>query len=158
MGFETLPAATTHHTKLLQWLRMAEVLDGRYEIDVARVAAVSGVDLGAVEDWGSLSHSQRAFLRTHRRLAEIHGVDALRVREVVSAAVFEHGPIFRDDQLRADVLRPRRSRGWISTSGVGPGRGGKSGEVAATEKLLMTDFEALTGYAQGDIPAEIRAS
>jgi hypothetical protein len=157
MGFETLPAATTHHTKLLQWLRTAGVVDGRYEIDADRVSAVSGVNLAAVEDWGALSRPQRAFLRTLRRLVDTHGPGALRVREVVTAAVFEQGPVFRDDQLRADILRPLEDQGWISTSGVGPGRGGKSGEVAATERLLETEFEAITGYAQGEIPSEIRA-
>jgi hypothetical protein len=79
------------------------------------------------------------------------------VRDVLTAAVFEHGTIFREDQLRADVMRPLEEAGWVSSSGIRPGRGGKSGNVTATRKLLETDFERLTGYAQGEIAPDIRA-
>jgi hypothetical protein len=37
------------------------------------------------------------------------------------------------------------------------GRGGKGGEVSATDKLLDVDFELLVGFRPGDLPADLRA-
>jgi hypothetical protein len=38
------------------------------------------------------------------------------------------------------------------------GRGGKGGEIAATDKLLEVDFELLLGFRPGDLPADLRAA
>ena len=154
-GF-TLPRATTHHTKLLQWLRRAAVLDDKQVIDDARVAALSGVGLKTLEEWSGLTQEQRALLRTLRRLATIHGTSALAARDVVSEAKFEHGPVFREDQLAARVFQPLEKAGWITRAVAGSGRGGKSGTVAATKRLLALDLDVLPSEEGWGIPAELR--
>jgi hypothetical protein len=50
-GFK-LPRATTHHTKLLQWLREAHLLD-KYEIDEVKVADLLGTSLETLEGWAA---------------------------------------------------------------------------------------------------------
>jgi hypothetical protein len=154
-GFK-LPRATTHHTKLLQWLREASVLDKQQVIDEARIAALSGVRLETLEEWSTLTQEQRAFLRTLRRLATVHGTDALAARDLVSEAKFEHGPIFREDQLASRVFQPLESAGWITRTVVGGGRGGKSGDIAATPRLIALDLDVLPSEEGWGIPAELR--
>ena len=78
---------------------------------------------------------QRAFLRTLRRLATVHGTDPLPARDVISEAKFEYGPIFREDQFATRVFQPLESAGWIARSVLGGGRGGKSGDVGATPRI-----------------------
>jgi hypothetical protein len=38
------------------------------------------------------------------------------------------------------------------------GRGGKGGEIAATDKLTDVDFEMLIGFRPGDLPADLRSA
>jgi hypothetical protein len=156
-GFATLPMGTTYHMTLLAWLREAGVVVGRYDIDGGKVSELAGTTMAVIDDWSNLTRRRRAFLQTLRRLADVAGTEPLPVRDVLAAAIAEHGPIFREDQLRADVVRPLEELGWVTTSGIGPGRGGKSGNVHATEKLRGADFEQLTGYVHGEIPQDIRA-
>jgi hypothetical protein len=154
-GFR-LPRATTHHTKLLQWLREASVLDKDNTIDEATVARLTGVGLDTLEEWSGLTREQRAFLRTLRRLGDVHGTDKLAAKDVLTQSKFEHGSIFREDQLSARVFKPLEEQGWIEREvGVG-GRGGKSGLLGATEKLLALDLDLLPTDDDWGIPAELR--
>lgn len=156
-GFTTLPRATTHHTKLLQWLRTAGILPtGSYQVDEGRVAAITGVSLASVAAWDNMTGAQRAYLRTLRRIAETQGTSTLSAKSVLDQAEDEHGKIFPEDQMRAAVLRPLQDAGWLILTGVGTGRGGKQGRVAATPQLTDANFEALTGLAVGEIPADLR--
>jgi len=154
-GF-SLPRATTHHTKLLQWLREAAVVDKKNEIDEERLAELTGVDLATLEGWETLTQAQKALLRTLRRLVELHGEEPLPARDVVTQAKFEHGPIFPEDQLAARVFRPLEERGWITREIAGTGRGGKSGRIKATEQLLALDLELLPKDDSWGVPSELR--
>ena len=138
-GF-ALPRATTHHTKLLQWLREARVISKSYEIDPDVFARLAGIDSDTLDEWAGLSAEQRAVILTLRRLADVHGFELLPGKDVVSQAKIEHGPIFREDQLRARVFRPLEELGWITLAVASGGRGGKSGSLGATPKLLSLDL------------------
>lgn len=160
-GFDKLPRATTHHTKLLQWLREADVLPPEgWTVDPQRVFDLTGVSLAGADDWGSLEQDQRAFLRLLRRLALVHG-GAVKAATVVDAVETEYGPIFRhSDQLAKTVFRPlaEPAAGWITLSGKGQGRGGKSGSVTATAKLLSTDVDLLPDGVGLGIPADLKSA
>jgi hypothetical protein len=154
-GFR-LPRATTHHTKLLQWLREANVLDKDNSIDEAAVSRLTGVGLETLEQWSGLTREQRAFLRTMRRLGDVHGTSKLAAKDVLTQSKFEHGAIFREDQLSARVFRPLEEKGWIEREVGAGGRGGKSGRLGATEKLLALDLDILPRDEDWGIPAELR--
>jgi Restriction endonuclease len=155
-GFQ-LPRGTTHHTKLLQWLREANVIDAANNINEAQVSRLAGVSLAVVGEWVALPRPQRAFLTALRKLAEVHGGQMIPTKTVVDQAQLEQGSLGKEDQLRANVYQPLEQQGWLSLSPGAGGRGGKSGFVAATSKLLDVDLEALAGYPIGDIPADLRA-
>lgn len=154
-GFK-LPRATTHHTKLLQWLREADIIDADYEIDEELVAELMGISLATLGEWGTLTREQRAFLQTLRRLADAHGASPLPAKDVISQAKFEHGPIFREDQLAGRVFKPLVDQGWIEQEVGSGGRGGKSGKVAPTERLLEVSLDLLPEEDEWGVPPELR--
>jgi hypothetical protein len=155
-GF-ALPRATTHHTKVLQWLREAGVINKAYQVDPDVFAKLAGVDSGTLAEWTSLSDEQRALILTLRRLADVHGTELLPAKDVVSQAKIEHGSIFREDQLRARVFRPLEEMGWIALAVTSGGRGGKSGKLRATAKLLSLDLETLPENEEWGIPPDLRS-
>lgn len=154
-GFK-LPRATTHHTKVVQWLREASVLD-KYTIDEVKVAALLGTTLETLEGWGTLTHEQRAFAETLQRLAATQPGKAFPARDVLSQAKEEHGAIFREDQLAARVYAPLAAQGWIEHDSGKKGRGGKSGDVRATQKLLDLDLGLAPVGNEWGIPPELSA-
>jgi len=159
MGFE-LPRAAANHLRLLLWLRQAGVLPERgYEISEPAVEAIAGVSLEAADDWSGLTEEQKAFLGTLRSIAVLDGNKPVPAKQIFDSVEDEHGPIFRrPDQLAATILNPLADMGWIIRSGVGSsGRGGKSGAVAATSKLLDVDLAVLPDGDSLGIPADLRA-
>lgn len=158
MGFE-LPRAAANHLRLLLWLRLAGVLPERgYEISEEAVEAVAGISLDAADEWSVLTEEQQAFLRVLRRTAVLEGSEPIPAKQVFDAVEDEHGPIFRrPDQLAATVLNPLGEAGWLVRSGIKSGRGGKSGKVAATAKLLDVEPDLLPSRDGLGIPADLRA-
>lgn len=161
LGF-ALPRAAGNHLKLLLWLRRAGVLPERggvYEISGEAVEAIAGVSLDAADEWSALTDEQQAFLRTLRRIAVLEGSAPVPAKQVFDAVEDEHGAIFRrPDQLAATVLKPLAETGWIERSGIGKsGRGGKSGRVAASEKLLEIEPDLLPSGDGLGIPPDLRA-
>lgn len=156
-----LPRATTHHVKLLQWLREAGVLPAKgYEISADAVKEIANLSLDDAEIWATLTDEQRAFLRTLRRIALLEGDNDIPARVVVDAVIEEYGPIFeRPDQLNAAVFKPLAdpAAGWITHTVAKSGRGGKSGTVAATPKLLEAEVDLLPGGDGLGIPPDLKA-
>jgi hypothetical protein len=159
MGFE-LPRAAGNHLKLLRWLRLSGVLPEKgYEVSEEAVEAIAGISLDTADDWSVLTEEQQAFLRSLRRVAVVEGPEPVPAKQLFDAVEDEHGPIFRrPDQLAATVLNPLAEAGWIARVGIGKsGRGGKSGKVAATEKLLEIEPDVLPSGDGLGIPADLRA-
>ena len=156
-GF-SLPTATTHHTQLLKWLEKAEVIatDRDYAMDEPLAAELAGVELQVLDKLAELPRDQKAFLTTLRSLGETHGTEVIRTQDVFEACKIQHGRIFKEDQLSARVLQPLARDGWIALSGRGTGRGGKSGGVAATPKLLELDPTRLSADRGEGVPPELR--
>lgn len=142
--------------KLRQWLGTAGVVDRKWVIDEARIAAITGTSLAIIGEWQSLTRVQRAFLGTIRRLGETRGRQPIPSPELLDFVSEEHGPIFDESQVRK-VYSVLSAAGWIDHSVKGGGRGGKGGTIAATDKLLDVDFELLLGFRPGDLPADLRA-
>ena len=154
-GF-SLPRATTHHTKLLAWLRLAGVVAEDYEIDEERVAELAGATVGVVDEWSALTKEQQLFLRVVKRLGETTD-KPVPTRQVVDAVITEYGRVFsRTDNFASALYGPLDDAGWIDWSGTGPGRGGKSGTVQAASKLLDTDLDVLPEVEGIGIPPDLR--
>lgn len=156
-GFD-MQSTTTNHLIILKWLRCASVVDKNNNIDDAVVRGLIGTGISTVLEWAYLTPQQKAFLRTMREAAEVHGTDPVSTKAIKDRSEAEHGEIFSaiNDRMRDMVYRPLESDGWITTSGVGPGRGGNSGKVAATSKLLAVRLELMTGDAEWGIPSKVR--
>jgi hypothetical protein len=125
-------------------------------IDEVRLAAVTGTSLTTVGEWQSLTRVQRAFLQTIRRLAETRGQRPIPSPELLDFVREEHGPIFNEGQVRR-VYSALADAGWITHTVRPAGRGGRGGDIAATQKLLDVDFELLLGFRPGDLPADLRS-
>jgi restriction endonuclease len=153
-----MSSATTAHQTLLNWIGRSGVIDERYRIDEARYAAVSGTAAETDDEIASLPREQRAFLHTLRGLAAAEGTRPMLTSDVYKAALIQHGEIFPEDRLSARVLRPLADAGWISLArqGRGEGRGSKSGQVAATDKLLGLEASRFAPPPEEDIPPELR--
>jgi hypothetical protein len=155
-----VPRATTHHLVLLNWLRQAGVVRGQrgYDIDEELAAGFAGVSLMAMDEWGALTNPQRAVLRVLRNLAVAHGNRAQPAQHVIELVELQYGRIFgARDQLRRRVFAPLEDVGWVTMSQPSPGRGGKSGKIAASPKLLDLDIEGLPAAVASEIPADLRA-
>ena len=156
-----LPRATTHHTKLLQWLRMADVLPATgYEISESAIEEIADLSMDDAETWVALTTEQKAFLRVLRRMALLEGSNPIPAKAVIDAVETEFGPIFeRPDQLAASVLKPlsNSENGWITHAVGSTGRGGKSGTVTATQKLLEVDVDLLPDGEGFGIPPDLKS-
>ena len=154
-GF-SLPRATTHHTKLISWLRLAGVVTKDYEIDEDRVAELVGATVGVVDEWAALTKEQQLFLRVLKALERTTD-DPVPTREVVDAVITEYGRVFsRTDNFASALYGPLHDAGWIDWSGTGPGRGGKSGTVRAASKLSETNLDVLPEIEGVGIPPDLR--
>lgn len=153
-----LPRATTYHLRVVAWLREGGVIEPSpsYEINEEVVERLTGMSVADVEGWGSLTQAQAAFLRTLRRMAEIHGKSELLTKDVLEQAVLEHGRIFRADQIASTVTQPLADKGWIELERTSSGRGGKSGVIRATERLLSVDLDLVTDFSGVGIPSDLR--
>ena len=147
--------ASTHMTAMASWLRAAGVLgppDG-WAIQGPLVKELSGVDLGDVDAWSSLSRIQRAFLGTLRRLAEASGLMPVRATFLNDQVELEHGHLADSDKLRSQVYAPLATAGWVVIAG--PVKG-KSGTITPTQRLLDADLVTMTRLTAGQLPSELR--
>jgi Restriction endonuclease len=158
-GF-AMPTATTAHQTVLNWLSKAGVIapDDDYRIDEARFAATAGLTVETLDEVAKLTPEQRAFLQTLRGLAAVEGTTPLLTSDVYRNARVQHGEIFPDDQLSAKVLQPLAKGGWVALTGqgAGAGRGSRSGQIAATTKLISLEPSRLAPPPEQDIPPELR--
>jgi hypothetical protein len=156
-GFQ-LSTATTDHTTLLNWLGKARLFEetGKYLINPAVFRRLSGIDHSTIDEIASLSMEQKSFLKSLRTLAVVHGTEPIPVQDVFENAKRQSGSIFKEDQISARVIKPLAEQGWLNRELKSGGRGGKSGIVAATTKLLELDIQFLVPRFYEGIPSDLR--
>jgi len=143
--------------KMRQWLEPSGVIDSEWDIDEEALRELVGTSTESAEGWETLSHPQRALLLTLRDLAISRGgtkepLDAAHIKQLCIARFGKN--ILPEDSLRRAVLDPLRDAGWIVATGKGKGRGGKIGQIAATQKLLELPVDALPNWTRS-FPPEI---
>lgn len=142
--------------KLRQWLEPSGVVNRRWQVDDAQLARLTNTSVETIREWDAMTRAQRAFLQTLRRLGETRGTAAIPSPELLDFVWDEHGSVFNEGQVARDY-RALADTGWILHDAPSGGRGGKGGSISATDKLLAVDFEVLTGFSAGQLPADLRA-
>ena len=155
-GF-AMPRATTRHQILLLWLRKAGLIGERHKVNEEALQEIAGTTSTEAALLSSLTQGQRAFSLTLRELSEAYGSEPRLTKEVTELAMVRFGRVFREDQLQASVYGPLESAGLIHLERRSRGRGGSSGWVAATEKLISLELSLLSGSSVWGVPPELRA-
>jgi hypothetical protein len=154
MGF-VLTHNEGNASKLRAWLEPSGVVNDSWNVNEKLMADLAGITLGDASAFARLSRAQQAFLKVLRK--QVAGGEWVPTSHVLTLAEFEFTKnVFPEGNVRARVLDPLERGGWIETRGKGPGRGGKSGEVRATRKLLDITAELSVEAAAGSmIPRDL---
>jgi hypothetical protein len=69
--------------------------------------------------------------------------------------MIQHGLEAPEDQLANQIFRPLQEGAWLERLVRAEGRGGKSGSVRATKKLLTSNLEAVAQESPPNIPPDL---
>ena len=158
-GFD-LPRASTYHTNLLNWISHAGLSSGAkgrfpYRINEDRVAQLIGLKQADREDWQMLSADQTHVALALRSLSVTHGPDWLPARDVYDYAMNQYGLEAPEDQLNNQIFRPLEDGGWVERFVRRGGRGGKSGSIRPTPKLLDLSLDIVSKEPKASIPPDL---
>jgi hypothetical protein len=151
----TFSANPTKHTKMVNWLQAAGVLEG-YRVVDDKLAELLGTRSEEISSLATLPRLPKAFLMNLKRLTATHGNDWIPSSHVTELVEAEVGPIVKS-HLKEHVRNPLEALGYLEQSDVGPGRGGKSGQVRATQKLLDLDPRVLENLPRYALPRDLVA-
>lgn len=142
--------------KIRQWIESTGAVDKSWNIKDDLLHALVGAKSSVLAKWNGLSRAQRAFLEQARYQAAHHGGDWMAVRHIKKVSESAYGrTIFPEGRLRAEVIEPLVSDGWIETRGAGEGRGGDSGDVRPLTQLTDLKITLPVDGVSG-IPADLR--
>ncbi|UXT39760.1 restriction endonuclease [Agrobacterium tumefaciens] len=161
-GIVGLSNATTDHTTLLNWMIEAGLLEREGRANPVpndmTMKAVLGISASERSSFAELSLGQQIFLQVMRRVAETTGGGELPAKQIIDECLRDHRGHFDEDQIRAKVIRPLAEAGWIELhASANSGRGGKSGVIQATQKLLSIPIGAVLPDFEQVVPADLRA-
>lgn len=162
VGVEGLSNATTDHTTLLNWMIEAGLFEktGRSnpQPDEAAMKATLGISASERSSFAELPLSQQIFVQALRRVAEGSGGAELSAKQIIDECLRDHRAHFDEDQIRAKVMKPLADAGWLDLPATASsGRGGKSGTVVPSSKLMGIPIEAVLPDFDQVIPADLRA-
>ena len=162
VGVEGLSTATTDHTTLLNWMVEAGLFarEGRKNpvADDAAMKDVLGISDVERSDFAELALNQQIFLQIFRRVAEGNGGSPLPAKQIIDECLRDHRGYFDEDQIRAKIVNPLAQAGWIELpQSRSAGRGGKSGTIAPTDRLMGIPIEAVLPDYDQIIPADLRS-
>lgn len=163
IGIEKLSNATTDHTTLLNWMIEGGLFTrekGANPVpDDAVMKAALGVSGTERSSFAELTLAQQIFLQVLRRVAEGDGEAELQAKLIIDECLRDHRSRFDEDQIRAKVIKPLVDAGWIEIPvGAAPsGRGGKSGPIKPSAKLMSIPIGAVLPDFDQIVPADLRA-
>ncbi|WP_062114876.1 restriction endonuclease [Aureimonas sp. AU40] len=161
-GIQGLSVGTTDHTTLLNWMVHGGLFtkEGREnpQPDEEVMKAVLGISATERSDFADLPLGQQIFLQILRRVAEAEGASELPAKRVIDECLRDHRARFDEDQFRAKVLKPLANGGWLELPASGSsGRGGKSGAVTPSPKLMGIPLASIVPDFDQVVPADLRA-
>lgn len=162
IGLEGLSNATTDHTTLLNWMIEAELFErsgnANPQPNESVMKAVLGISASEHSSFADLPLNQQIFLRVLRRVAESNCGGDIAVKQIIDECLRDHRARFDEDQIRAKVIKPLAEAGWIEPPATrSGGRGGKSGPITPSAKLLGIPIEAVLPDFDQVIPSDLRA-
>jgi len=152
-----LPRATDHHLILLKWLEKCEVVrEPDRDVDEEVLKRLVGAQTETTHEVLSLTPGSRAYLGTIHGLAHGRADLAFPSSQIDELTIEAYGEILGpDDQRKARIRDPLKDAGWFELTGTGAGRGGKSGFIRPTEKLLSLDPALLDRPPSSGLPADV---
>lgn len=161
-GIKGLSVGTTDHTTLLNWMVHAGLFtrEGKKTIrpEEEIIKIVLGISATERLQFSSLPLSQQIFLKILRRVAEAEGESKISAKRVIDECLRDHRAHFDEDQIRAKVLTPLAGGGWLElSSSASSGRGGKSGVVKPSAKLMGIPLAAIVPSFDQVLPPDLRA-
>jgi hypothetical protein len=162
IGIEGLSNATTDHTTLLNWMIEAELFErsgnANPQPNESVMKAVLGISASERSSFADLPLNQQIFLQVLRRVAESNGGGEIAAKQIIDECLRDHRARFDEDQIRAKVIKPLAEAGWLELPvTTSSGRGGKSGPIAPSAKLLGIPIEAVLPDFDQVIPPDLRA-
>jgi hypothetical protein len=157
LGVKSLNVATTDHTTLENWFVEAGLVVGngpqrRVEDNVLR--SLVGMSSDDYAHLLSLEPRHRMFLTKLRRQQELAGPRKdIPVTDLYQECLREAPAYYREDKLRADVLKPLAEAGWLVASTA---KSGKGGTIRASDKLLGVPLEKVLPSVARGIPPDLR--
>ncbi|HEV7254645.1 MAG TPA: restriction endonuclease [Mesorhizobium sp.] len=161
-GIQGLSVGTTDHTTLLNWMIHAGLFrkQGRESPQPDEQVMKSALGISASERSGfaDLPLNQQIFLQILRRVAETEGAVELATKHIIDECLRDHRARFDEDQFRAKVLKPLADAGWLELHAAGSkGRGGKSGTLTPSPKLMGIPLGSIVPDFDQVVPADLRA-
>ncbi|MCA1197846.1 restriction endonuclease [Sphingomonas sp. R647] len=163
IGIEGLSNATTDHTTLLNWMIEAglfsrEGLSNPQPNEEVMKTAL-GISASERSSFAELPLGQQIFLQVLRRVAEANGGAEIPAKQIIDECLRDHRARFDEDQIRAKVIKPLADAGWLEVpvSGASGGRGGKSGPIVPSAKLMSIPIESVLPDFDQIVPADLRA-
>lgn len=162
LGIEGLSNATTDHTTLLNWMIEAGLFtkNGRAN-PVANepvMKSVLGITASERSDFSELPLSQQIFLSILRRVAETNGGGEIPAKQIIDECLRDYHAHFDEDQIRAKVVTPLANASWLDIPSLpATGRGGKSGSIKPSAKLMNIPLTAVLPDFDQVVPSDLRA-
>jgi hypothetical protein len=126
--------------------------------DEAAMKATLGISASERSSFAELPLNQQIFVQALRRVAEGSGGAELPAKQIIDECLRDHRSHFDEDQIRAKVIKPLADAGWLDLSATASsGRGGKSGTVVPSSKLMGIPIEAVLPDFDQVVPADLRA-
>lgn len=162
IGIKGLSNATTDHTTLLNWMIEGGLFkrsgSSNPQPDEVVMKAVLGISAAERSSFADLPLSQQIFLQVLRRVAESTGGGEIAAKQIIDECLRDHQTRFDEDQIRGKVIKPLAEAGWVELPTTkSSGRGGKSGLIAPSAKLLGIPIEAVLPDFDQVIPPDLRA-
>lgn len=162
VGIEGLSNATTDHTTLLNWMIEAKIFERNERSNPLHnetvMKAVLGISASERSGFADLPLGQQIFLQVFRRIAEVNGGAETPAKQIIDECLRDHRSMFDEDQIRAKVIKPLVKSGWVEVPApTNSGRGGKSGSITPSSKLLGIPIGAILPDFDQVIPADLRA-
>lgn len=144
-------------SKIRLWLEKSRVIDSHWVIDEDRYAALMGISLDTRDDWQMLSRGQQAFLSTLKGMPDGLAGSWVQTRLVTDLCITEWGKhvLPKEADRRAKLINPLEQEGWLEARGIGEGRGGKGGEIRATDRLINATGLAVDPVQRRGVPKDL---